>query len=332
MGQTKCPVPDRCHHSRATPWQCPSGSVSQAPSAFPLVIVKRKWGPAIPPRPPKAWIVLRELHRSHRHPENLWYPRGSPLRSTHLVDSRSVFMPFPRVPLSAQHDAPGLCVAGPGDHPSSWRHSLGGPQASPHPAHMPPPPALPPPPMWQGLGATNLPLILLAPPGTGATPLPGFIPRAQNLFAKTYSEICKEARSDFARQQLRAAGREQELQNAGRLSQGTKGNVSHQSDRPPVTWAGFTGFVPRARFLIGAGYPLTTHRALVEFGQARGRRPEGRKGSPVLPPLKSYPTDMGLLPHYAGYVPGYKFQFGHTYGQLTHNALGLSTLEKQLAD
>uniref|UniRef100_A0A8C4WPP0 Ciliary microtubule inner protein 2B n=1 Tax=Gopherus evgoodei TaxID=1825980 RepID=A0A8C4WPP0_9SAUR len=96
--------------------------------------------------------------------------------------------------------------------------------------------------------------------------------------------------------------------------------------------SGFTGFVPRARFLIGAGYPLTTHRALVEFGQARGRRPEGGKGSPVLPPLKSYPTDMGLLPHYAGYVPGYKFQFGHTYGQLTHNALGLSTLEKQLAD
>lgn len=72
-----------------------------------------------------------------------------------------------------------------------------------------------------------------------------------------------------------------------------------------MTWAGFTGFVPRARFLIGAGYPLTTHRALVEFGQNRGSRPEAGKGSTVLPPLlKSYPTDMGLLPHYAGYVPG----------------------------
>uniref|UniRef100_A0A452HBS0 Ciliary microtubule inner protein 2B n=1 Tax=Gopherus agassizii TaxID=38772 RepID=A0A452HBS0_9SAUR len=209
--------------------------------------------------------------------------------------------------------------------------------------------------------------------GAGARPLgccmipgyTGFIPRAQNLFAKTYSEICKEARSDFARQQLRAAGREQELQNAGRLPQGTKGNLLTTKCRTPVPAgsavaasyvspfafqpqgspysmednnphkcfiSGFTGFVPRARFLIGAGYPLTTHRALVEFGQARGRRPEGGKGSPVLPPLKSYPTDMGLLPHYAGYVPGYKFQFGHTYGQLTHNALGLSTLEKQLAD
>ncbi|CAM4568701.1 unnamed protein product [Caretta caretta] len=206
--------------------------------------------------------------------------------------------------------------------------------------------------------------------GAGAQPLgccvipgyTGFIPRAQNLFAKTYSEICKEARSDFARQQLRAAGQEQELQKAGRLPQGTKGKLLTAKYRTPGLAAapyglpfafqpqgspysmednnphkcfisGFTGFVPRARFLIGAGYPLTTHRALVEFGQNRGSRPEAGKGSTVLPPLlKSYPTDMGLLPHYAGYVPGYKFQFGHTYGQLTHNALGLSTLEKQMAD
>ncbi|KAG6921554.1 family with sequence similarity 166 member B [Chelydra serpentina] len=207
--------------------------------------------------------------------------------------------------------------------------------------------------------------------GAGAHPLgccvipgyTGFIPRAQNLFAKTYAEICKEARSDFARQQLRAAGKEQELQNAGRPPQGTTGKLLTAKYRTPVPAAaapyvspfafqpqgspysmednnphkcfisGFTGFVPRARFLIGAGYPLTTHRALVEFGQNRGSRPEAGKGSTVLPPLlKSYPTDLGLMPHYAGYVPGYKFQFGHTYGQLTHNALGLSTLEKQMAD
>lgn len=35
---------------------------------------------------------------------------------------------------------------------------------------------------------------------------PGFIPRAQHFFAKTYLEICKEARSDFARQQRRSWG------------------------------------------------------------------------------------------------------------------------------
>ncbi|XP_048706224.2 ciliary microtubule inner protein 2B isoform X1 [Caretta caretta] len=77
--------------------------------------------------------------------------------------------------------------------------------------------------------------------GAGAQPLgccvipgyTGFIPRAQNLFAKTYSEICKEARSDFARQQLRAAGQEQELQKAGRLPQGTKGKLLTTKYRTP---------------------------------------------------------------------------------------------------
>uniref|UniRef100_A0A8C8S0J7 Ciliary microtubule inner protein 2B n=1 Tax=Pelusios castaneus TaxID=367368 RepID=A0A8C8S0J7_9SAUR len=196
----------------------------------------------------------------------------------------------------------------------------------------------------------------------------GFIPRAQNLFAKTYTEICREARSDFARRQLRATRREQELhpagdqpqdtQQAGRLLTASYRTLHPAAAAPNVSpnafqlqdspysmeennphkcfISGFTGFVPRARFLIGAGYPLTTHRALVEFsqmGHPRGSEPEAGKGSTVLPPLlKTYRTDRGLLPHYAGYVPGYKFQFGHTYGHLTHNALGLSALEKQLAD
>lgn len=40
--------------------------------------------------------------------------------------------------------------------------------------------------------------------------LPGFIPRVQHFFAKTYSEICQEARSNFAEQRLRAACKEQE--------------------------------------------------------------------------------------------------------------------------
>ncbi|CAM5112440.1 unnamed protein product [Eretmochelys imbricata] len=208
--------------------------------------------------------------------------------------------------------------------------------------------------------------------------------RAQNLFAKTYSEICKEARSDFAQAAAEsrrpgagaAEGRaaapghqgqtpHRQVQDSGpgsspvriALCLPTTGlPLLHGGQQPPQvlhlgvlqgptilpakdlplrrqSHPGFTGFVPRARFLIGAGYPLTTHRALVEFGQNRGSRPEAGKGSTVLPPLlKSYPTDMGLLPHYAGYVPGYKFQFGHNLRQLTHNALGLSTLEKQMAD
>uniref|UniRef100_A0A8B9Q418 Ciliary microtubule inner protein 2B n=1 Tax=Apteryx owenii TaxID=8824 RepID=A0A8B9Q418_APTOW len=195
--------------------------------------------------------------------------------------------------------------------------------------------------------------------GAGAQPLSsivipgytGFIPRAQHFFAKTYSEICKEARSDFAKQRLRAAGKEQTWLKTQPLPQdpeqesglGVSGllRTAHTQCWPyygisPVTCAGFTGFVPRARFLIGTGYPITTNWALLEFSQMalkKGGRSETKEGSTILPPLgKIYPMEMGLLPHYAGYVPGYKLQFGHTYGHLTHNTLGLRTLKKQMPD
>ncbi|XP_025894942.1 protein FAM166B [Nothoprocta perdicaria] len=212
----------------------------------------------------------------------------------------------------------------------------------------------------------------------------GFIPRSQHFFAKTFSEIYKEAKSDFAKQRLRAAGTEQAWLKTQPLPQGpaqerdvrragARGYLTvalglsptllrpgcHQGHPAPAAAAavaapgpraysmedddpqkyfisGFTGFVPRARFLIGKSYPVTTNRALLEFSQMalkRGGRSETKEGSTILPPLgKTYPTETGLLPRYAGYVPGYKFQFGHTYGHLTHNALGLSTLEKQLPD
>ena len=30
-----------------------------------------------------------------------------------------------------------------------------------------------------------------------------------------------------------------------------------------------------------------------------------------------YPKEAGMIPNYTGHVPGYKFRFGHTYGQGT---------------
>lgn len=93
---------------------------------------------------------------------------------------------------------------------------------------------------------------------------------------------------------------------------------------------GFTGYVPRARFLFGSSFPVLTNQALQEFGQmcSKGKRQKDLKH---LPPLsRTYPQNLGLLPNYGGYVPGYKFQFGRTYGHLTQDALGLSTIQKQL--
>nr|XP_013808292.1 PREDICTED: protein FAM166B [Apteryx mantelli mantelli] len=177
----------------------------------------------------------------------------------------------------------------------------------------------------------------------------GFIPRAQHFFAKTCSEICKEARSDFAKQRLRAPGKEQTWLKTQPLPQdpeqesdvrqiGPQRSPYSMEDDDPQKYfiSGFTGFVPRAWFLIGTGYPVTTNWALLEFSQMalkKGGRSETKEGSTILPPLgKIYPMEMGLLPHYAGYVPGYKLQFGHTYGHLTHNTLGLRTLKKQMPD
>nr|XP_056711854.1 protein FAM166B [Euleptes europaea] len=201
----------------------------------------------------------------------------------------------------------------------------------------------------------------------------GFIPRAQNHFAKTYSQICKEAGQEFARQLVRGAGGWQtvcqviaspqdikpefELPTAKekpRLADSPPGvptsafklhgaSAAAEDGGPPKHFiSGFTGFVPRARYLMGANYPTLTRRAWAEFRQMlRKQRPETppeksaekKSRGPVLPPLvKTYPTDKGLLPHYRGYVPGYKFQFGRTYGHLTYDALGRSTQEKLMPD
>lgn len=67
---------------------------------------------------------------------------------------------------------------------------------------------------------------------------------------------------------------------------------------------------PGPQYLIGASYPVVSHRALVVFGQMlqkpgpamSGSRAEAQQGGKALPPLaKSYPTDMTS---HKGYVPG----------------------------
>ncbi|XP_015261021.1 PREDICTED: protein FAM166B [Gekko japonicus] len=198
----------------------------------------------------------------------------------------------------------------------------------------------------------------------------GFIPRAQHYFAKTYSQICKEAGQEFARQLVRGAGGRQARpvaltpqdvtpevdlppgEEKPRLAASPRGPSCASKPHPapaavedggPQKYfiSGFTGFVPRARYLIGASYPTLSRQAWAEFRQTlrkhqqeasleggAHRRSDGR----ALPPLvvKTYPTDKGLLPHYQGYVPGYKFRFGRTYGHLTYDALGRSTPEEKL--
>ncbi|XP_041127351.1 protein FAM166B-like [Polyodon spathula] len=107
----------------------------------------------------------------------------------------------------------------------------------------------------------------------------------------------------------------------------------------PEFCPGFTGYVPKARFLIGSGYPILTNRALVHFTNELNqselgpitfqRQPREDHSLPYISQI--YPSNLGLLPKYTGHVPGYKYQYGHTFGQHTTNALGSSTLQKQVA-
>lgn len=62
--------------------------------------------------------------------------------------------------------------------------------------------------------------------------------------------------------------------------------------------------MPRARFLFGSSFPVLTNQALQEFGQ-KNSLGRAQKDSKTLPPLpRTYLQNIGLLPHYGGYVPG----------------------------
>ncbi|KAM3936902.1 ciliary microtubule inner protein 2B [Leptodactylus fuscus] len=208
----------------------------------------------------------------------------------------------------------------------------------------------------------------------------GFIPRSQKFFAKTYAETTRDALTDFQKDQNQQQNQLKEQLLASKLQSGQQAprtehekqlitakyrtplpELSKQAapyvspnayeiqvspyymeDQDPNKYfiSGYTGYVPRSRFLIGTGYPVTTNRAITEFGHMTlnkgykiGDYQEPREGNIHLSDQSHiYLESLGLLPRYTGYVPGYKFQYGHTYGNLTQNALGQSTLQKQMVN
>ncbi|XP_062340565.1 ciliary microtubule inner protein 2B [Osmerus eperlanus] len=184
----------------------------------------------------------------------------------------------------------------------------------------------------------------------------GFVPKSQNYFSRTYAETCREALTEFDRDQHRRA----RLQSAKPLLVNKTSTSGYNNLETPLTaiskeaapyredcWtpkgspyfmddssphkyfiSGFTGYVPKSRFLIGSGYPITTNKALIQFGKEMKSdvtsvrlRGEDPGSLPSLPTV--YSSKHGLLPSYTGHVPGYKFRYGQTFGQLTHNALGI---------
>ncbi|XP_032095872.1 protein FAM166B isoform X1 [Sapajus apella] len=183
------------------------------------------------------------------------------------------------------------------------------------------------------------------------SPNPGFVPRAQFIFAKNCSQVWAEALSDFTHlhgkqgsEELpkKAKGEkdtekdqgpepEGQLEEEPALEAAEQASPYSMDDRDPQKFfmsgesqggqdqrrgeapgcvglvspsPGFTGYVPRTRFLFGSSFPVLTNQALQEFGQKRslGSAQKDPKHLPQLP--RTYPQNLGLLPNYGGYVPG----------------------------
>ncbi|XP_062870243.1 ciliary microtubule inner protein 2B [Trichomycterus rosablanca] len=193
----------------------------------------------------------------------------------------------------------------------------------------------------------------------------GFVPRRQNYFSKTYAETCRDALSEFDSNQKRIrltsvdslAAVHHSLPDIKSLSLSAPltpvlkeaapfksvnswkplGSPYLMDDSNPHKYfiSGFSGYVPKSRVLFGTSYPITTNKALIHFGKemkqggtALSVREESDDSLPPVPTI--YPSHQGLLPKYTGHVPGYRFRYGQTFGQLTSNTLALSGTDQEL--
>ncbi|XP_053778882.1 ciliary microtubule inner protein 2B isoform X7 [Desmodus rotundus] len=169
----------------------------------------------------------------------------------------------------------------------------------------------------------------------------GFVPQAQFIFAKNCSQVWAEALNDFTHwcgeqgeQELpkevkgEDVEKDQEPQPKSQLEEEEPELGQEVGQAVWQEW-GASPLLPPIPWMTEI-LTSSSCQALQEFGQmySQGKPQMGLKHLPAL--SRTYPQNLGLLPNYGGYVPGYKFQFGRTYGHLTHDALGLSTFQKQV--
>ncbi|XP_077594082.1 ciliary microtubule inner protein 2B [Stigmatopora nigra] len=171
----------------------------------------------------------------------------------------------------------------------------------------------------------------------------GFIPKRQNYIACSYSETCQRAFSDFYQEMyanihqtstdpsLAVNSTQQQPKIQGQMAPLTevldKVVSYHPStfakplddDQPSKYYmSGFTGHVPKYRFLFGKGYPIATNEALVKSGKQQ--RDDGDHLNPSIRTIYQS-QHKGVVPSFTGHIPGYKFMHGHTFGRLSKKAL-----------
>nr|XP_012804233.2 protein FAM166B isoform X1 [Jaculus jaculus] len=132
----------------------------------------------------------------------------------------------------------------------------------------------------------------------------GFVPQAQFIFAKNCNQVWDEALHTFTQwhgrqknhELSKEVNEEKDMEKDQELGAEEppemKQKVEQASpysmdDRDPQKFfmSGFTGYVPRARFLFGSSFPVLTNQALQEFGQkySRGSTPKDPKHLPPIP-------------------------------------------------
>ncbi|KAM4663149.1 ciliary microtubule inner protein 2A isoform 1-T1 [Discoglossus pictus] len=85
---------------------------------------------------------------------------------------------------------------------------------------------------------------------------------------------------------------------------------------------GYTGYIPYSIWKIGERYIPMVQHCMEEFDQMqiRIRFPlsvKERRTKPSYWPATRIYSPAGLVPHYTGYIPGYRHHFGASYGNTT---------------
>ncbi|XP_016816300.2 ciliary microtubule inner protein 2B isoform X2 [Pan troglodytes] len=164
----------------------------------------------------------------------------------------------------------------------------------------------------------------------------GFVPRAQFIFAKNCSQVWAEALSDFTHLH--------EKQGSEELPKEAKGRKDTEEDQVPEPEGQLEELTlevveQASPYSMDDRDPRKFFMSAFLCSPTRHCRNLGRSTHQAVPrtpnisprfPEHTLRTWVFYLTNYGGYVPGYKFQFGHTFGHLTHDALGLSTFQKQL--
>ncbi|CAL1569545.1 unnamed protein product [Knipowitschia caucasica] len=175
----------------------------------------------------------------------------------------------------------------------------------------------------------------------------GFVPKSQSQFACTYGEMCRKALGEFHQERKRSQHQSVRLPALSRRPQDVSTPLTPVSmgravvpfkpsrpflpiERPYVMddlnphkyfISGFTGHVPKTRFLFGKGYSITTNQALILFGKQQRHEPSGQEPAKGGSSPSHYPPKRPVVPAFTGHIPGYRFLYGQTFGQLSQKAL-----------